>query len=479
MRPDDGTGRKPFPIQVEFLEWLQQQKGRVVAAQLPPGTGKSFIVRAIQRATGATVVTPSNILVNQYSATYPVVNVLKGQAHYECADRGITCAEVKELKHKPCKDCVYKQCRRAAIEGEATFYNPMSLFYLAQDPDFERTTVTVVDEAHQLFSMLLMLAGKTFPADKYRLPKSDHLIDVLEWLKAQQASTKRLSEHFAAKQEDKRAAKAVSESISIERVTGFLEAEPENYSIAFGKERRRDGTTIEALVITPLVPPKSLVEQMLGKGRWILLSGTLGRMDASLLAPDDVIDYIDMPSPIPAKQRQVIYRPWQFDSPQGLCRIVEGLHKEFGGPTLVHVTYAMSEKLAPHSNALHNTPATKEATVARFKAEGGIFYASGCAEGLDLPDDLCRLNIVPVLPRPNIGDAAVKKWLAQPGGSRRYDLETLRTLQQQVGRSTRHINDWSVSIVCDPRFPQLVSKNRTDISDSFHESITWTGKPRR
>lgn len=476
----DGTGREPFPIQVEFLMWLELQTSRVVAAQLPPGTGKSLIVRTIQRATGAAVITPSNILVNQYAGTYPDVNVLKGQAHYECPERGVSCADVKALKLKPCKDCVYRQCRRSALEAEATFYNPMSLYYLTQDPEFERPAVTVVDEAHKLFDMLLLMAGKTFTADKYKLPVSDHLSDVLDWLKEQKSKTGRLSEHHATRSEHGKAARFVTEQASIDRVLTFLESEPENYSIAFGTDKRRDGSKVAALIITPLLPPKSLIERVLGKGRCIILSGTLGMMDASLLAPGEEIAYIDMASPIPAQQRQVLYRPWEFSSPQGLCAIVRGMHKEFGGPTIVHVTYSMSEKLAPYmgEGAFGNTSESKEAAIARFREEGGIFYASGCAEGLDLPDGQCRLNIIPILPRPNIGDSAVKKWLAQPGGSKRYDLETLRTLQQQVGRSTRHVKDWSVTVVCDPRFPRLIAKNQADISDSFIKSINWTGKKR-
>jgi Rad3-related DNA helicase len=475
----DGTGRKPFPIQIEFLEWLQKQTSRVVAAQLPPGTGKSLIVRSIQRATGAAVITPSNILVNQYAGTYPDVNVLKGQAHYECPERGVSCAEVKALKMKPCKDCVYRGCRRAALEAEATFYNPMSLYYLTQDESFERPAVTVVDEAHKLFDMLLLVAGKTFTEDKYRLPTSDHLIDVITWLKEQKAKTGRLSEHHATKEQHAKAARLVTEQASIERVMTFLEREPENYSIAFGTDKRRNGTTVAALIITPLLPPRELVERVLGTGRVILLSGTLSRMDAAFLSLGDEAAYIDMASPIPAVQRQVLYRPKTYERTEELYQHMLALHEEFGGPTLVHVTYGLAAKiLALHPKAMTCTKETKEKVVASFKEHGGLFFASGCAEGLDLPDGQCRLNIIPILPRPNVGDSAVKKWLAQPGGSQRYDLETLRTFQQQVGRSTRHVKDWSVTVCCDPRLPRLTDKNRADISKSFMDSINWTGKKR-
>jgi Rad3-related DNA helicase len=437
----DGTGRPLFPVQRDFLAWLQEQKGRVIAGQLPPGTGKSLIVRTIQRATGATVVTPSNLLVDQYSGTYPDVNVLKGADHYDTIEE-------------------YRDCREAALEGKATFFNPISLHYLVQSAgdNFKRARTTVVDEAHTLSEMLLLAAGHSF-TDMY-LPSSEHASDVIQWLERQK---NRLSKKTLD-------------------VLEWLKEDPSNYTITLGEARHRERgewITRRTLSVKPLLPPKSLLDDALGKGRIILLSGTLSRLDASILAPGEDVTYIDMPSPIPANQRQVLYRPRAYATDRELYEHMLSLHNEFGGPTIVHVSYALSERLGKFAvSALRNTPDNKDKVVARFKAEGGLFFASGCAEGLDLPDGQCRLNIVPVLPRPNIGDQAVKKWLAQPGGSKRYDLETLRTFQQQVGRSTRHVNDWSVSVVCDPRFPELVRKNRSDISNSFYESLVWTGKKR-
>lgn len=475
----DGTGRPLFPVQRDFLAWLQEQKSKVIAGQLPPGTGKSLIVRTIQRATGASVITPSNLLVSQYSGIYPSVNVLKGQQHYQCKEHCMSCSEVKELRMKPCEGCTYRACRRAALEGEPTFYNPISLWNLAQDEEFERPSVTVVDEAHQLLSMLLLVAGESFSADKFRLPESLHAGDILEWLKDQLGKATRVSESAAAKQQELKAVRALRDSQRLMRVTEFLESDPANYVITLGEDRQRDGATLRALQIKPLLPPRPLIDSVLGTGKRIFLSGTLTRLDAQLLAPGEEITYIDMPSPIPASQRQVLYRPWSFESPRSLVSKCEELHREFGGPTIVHVTYAVSEALSKFAvSHLRNTSENKEEVVKRFKAEGGLFFAAGCAEGLDLPDGQCRLNIVPVLPRPNVGDSAVKKWLAQPGGSKRYDLETLRTFQQQIGRSTRHVNDWSVSVCLDPRLPELVRRNKQDISNSFCESIVWTGKKR-
>ncbi len=436
----DGTGRDLFPSQVDALNWIGDQKERILAIQGPPGIGKSLVVRTLQRAYNATVITPSNLLVDQYSRTYPEVNVLKGKDHYDSLGQ-------------------YQASREAALEGEPTFYNPISLYNLTRDSSYRRPSVVVVDEAHQLLSTLLLATGESFPATRYRLPGSTHVSDILTWIRSLRSS----SEEVQAK---------------LERVVLCLENDPSNYTITIGNDRQRDGRLVRTLKVLPLLPPKPLIDQVFGHGRIILLSGTLSRFDSNLLSQGAPFAYLDMPSPINYRQRQLLYRPKHYLSDEDIVTHVRALHEEFKGPTLVHVTYALSERLRRFvGDDLRNTAETKDACLSQFRERGGIFWAAGCAEGIDLPDDQCRLNVIPVLPRPNIGDPAVMKWKAQTGGDKRYDLETLKTFQQQVGRSTRHVNDWSITVCCDPRMAQTVSRNRSDISDSFYESIRWTGHP--
>ncbi len=124
--------------------------------------------------------------------------------------------------------------------------------------------------------------------------------------------------------------------------------------------------------------------------------------------------------------------------------------------------------------AFANTTDTKEACIARFKRDGGVFIAAGCAEGLDLPDDECRLNLIPVLPRLNPTEPTVQKWLALPGGRRRYELEALRTLQQQVGRSTRHVKDYSRAYIGDGGFPAMYGRSISELPQSFKDAVRFT-----
>jgi Rad3-related DNA helicase len=100
--------------------------------------------------------------------------------------------------------------------------------------------------------------------------------------------------------------------------------------------------------------------------------------------------------------------------------------------------------------------------------------ASGCSEGVDLPGDVCRVNIVPLLYRLNIGDAVIKKRMAKEDGRQWYNYETVKALIQQAGRSTRGTEDYSITYVLDPALPRLILDKSLEIPQSLKESIVWT-----
>ncbi len=477
----DGTGRAPTPLQVDVLRWVQAQKARVIAIQAPTGTGKSYIVRTMQRATGGLIIAPSVVLMGQYESIYPELNSLKGMDHYKCTKEGMTCGAVRELEQPACKGCPYKAARAAAIDGEATLFNPISLYALTRDEDFCRPRTTIVDEAHTLVNMLLLVAGDKFSSRYFRLPDTTDQLEILDWLRSQETKVRQLADHFSSQRQGERAMQALRDYTRIQTVIVGLEENPHNYVIY----RERDNYTKEdVLHVRPLMPPRALVERVLGQGRIVLLSATLSRLDAELLAPGEEVAYYDAASPIPVAQRPVYYRPMSGvtnsrTDVDHIAKHVADILADNPGNALIHATYAMNTRLCAALNkigvkAFANSADTKPACIERFKSKGGVFVAAGCAEGLDLPDDQCRVNIIPILPRPSPVEPAVQKWLALPGGRRRYDLETMRTVQQQVGRSTRHVRDRSRTFICDNGFPRVYGAVAEDLPKSFKDAIHWT-----
>ena len=136
------------------------------------------------------------------------------------------------------------------------------------------------------------------------------------------------------------------------------------------------------------------------------------------------------------------------------------------------MSYSWADKLKPFlPGCLFNTPENKTAVFDKFKKKGGVWVASGAAEGIDLPNDLCTLNLVPLLPRPNIEDDLVRRKLALPGGPKEYDLGVLRTVLQMAGRASRHEEDYSKIITADLSLFSLIDKYRNELPRSFIEQI--------
>ena len=86
-------------------------------------------------------------------------------------------------------------------------------------------------------------------------------------------------------------------------------------------------------------------------------------------------------------------------------------------------------------------------------------------EGVDLPDDFLRFQILTKLPFPDLGDP----WTAarQSRDPRWYATETAKALLQAYGRSCRHADDHGVTYVLDAQFPRFVQRYRVLLPDWF------------
>jgi Rad3-related DNA helicase len=214
------------------------------------------------------------------------------------------------------------------------------------------------------------------------------------------------------------------------------------------------------------------------------MSATMFEHDIKSLLPGREYRKLEVEAPIPAQQRPIIFRPTPFKmnyrtDPSKIVKYVEKILDENKGlNTIIHVPYSLQQKMLPYFTrpVLHNTPENKQAIVEQYIKEGGIFLAAGCAEGLDLKDDLCRVNIIVKLMYPNLGDSIVKKRKSLEDGELWYFLETLKTFIQQAGRSTRHQNDWSKVYLMDPTWPWLASQLKGRIPKFTQEAFDAAGE---
>jgi Rad3-related DNA helicase len=490
FKRDDGTGRPPRGLQSKATDWLEAnwEGPEVLALQLPTGVGKSWLARMLQQNTKGQIVVPSNILMDDtYTKVYPTVNFLKGKAQYQCKEHtGFNCQEVVSgLKKKQCPDCPYSASKQSALIGAPTFFNPMSLFYLQKDKRYRKPDVIIVDEAHQLRDMLLLISGKQFRKGKYNFPDTTSELEIIEWMQAQFTKLCKLYSALldAEERDDEMIAEVAREVETIDCTLRGIKEAPQNYCIYMSEGQHRKQPE-KYLNVIPLEPPRYLVNQLLDCKKLILLSATLPRTRVETLLQGKPYKYLDMPSPIDKKRRTVYYKPTPFPmnyktDPAAIAKHVEAIVKEHPGQNvMIHASYGLAAKMAPFFTIpiLTHTAETKTQALDLFKERGGVLLASGMAEGIDLRGDLCRLNIIPMLQRLNVYDPGVKKRMAWKDGRLWYDMETLSTVMQQAGRSTRGEDDWSRIIVCDPAFPKLLSERSKELPISFVESISWTGR---
>lgn len=489
---EDGSGRPPKPTQVKVADYLEEvwDKANVHALQLPTGVGKSWLCRMVQENKGALVIVPSNILMDDtYTKVYPDVNALKGKTHYNChTHTGLDCADASQLNDgkKACPGCPYGEARRRAIYGEPTFFNPMSLFYLQKDERYKRPDVIVIDEAHQLRDMLLLISGKQFRRSKYQFPETTNELEIIQWMQAQLRTLHKLFNR--AIDDEVKDAKVIEElSREIESVANTLkglEENSQNYAIYISDGTFRNKAE-RYLNVVPLEPPRFLVNALLDCNKLVLMSATLPRSDIETLIKGEPYTYLDMPSPIDKSRRTIYYNPTKFPmnfktEPVNIVRHIERIIADHPGlNTIIHVSYGWAQRLAPHFTIpiLTHTAENKAQALEVFKQRGGVFLASGFAEGVDLKGKLCELNIIPMIIKLNPYDPAVKKRMAWGNGRKWYDMEAIKTLVQQVGRSTRGETDRSKIVVCDPAFPTLLLNNKQDVPMSFYEAVDWRYKP--
>lgn len=479
----DESGRSPRDVQVIALKWIQEHwgKGKHLVISAPTGAGKSMLARTIQIATGAPIIAPSNDLVRQYGESYPDINKYIGQNHYRCKPHKMSCRAAQRLTNcdgSACGGCPLRMSREKAEQGSSVF-NPLSLWHLIRQSEYNYDT-TIVDEAHTVLNMLRMLSSST-----RKLTQEEFAA-----LRAKGFNTRRVDEWIlvdfllerAAILYD-RAASATSlrtqsrlenRALEFEHTAQCIQQESEKYAIWFtGRQMNIQATRV----------PKNTIKKIL-KGRCILLSATLVKSDINEILNNEPYEYLDLASPIPVDSRRVYFNPSSFKHnytemrPKALTRRIETIIKAEGKPnTLVHVPYGLARQMEGYWTlpVIQHDQESKPEALKKFIKDGGVLIGSGCTEGLDLKDDICRLNLIAKIQWPCLGDSWVKKRRAAQDGHMWYIAETLKTVIQAAGRSTRNESDYSKTIVLDPSFSSLMiqAERMKLVPKYFSESIVW------
>lgn len=228
--------------------------------------------------------------------------------------------------------------------------------------------------------------------------------------------------------------------------------------------------------------------------KWLLMSATVISADELLesLGWDDNKEWrlVKCPSTFKPENRKVIIWPWANmvwkQKEEAYPKMVQGVVCAVGGHPddriLIHSTsYELTRHLfqalkdLPRPvfsySSVHDKEAAKENYLAKERA---ILIAPSFDRGIDLPGDLCRVQIVCKIPWLSLKDKQVNARRYSKGGAVWYNVQTIRTLVQSTGRAVRSEDDWAVTYILDGQFGgNLWPSSKNLFPGWWKEGLEW------
>lgn len=463
----------PRQGQVEVLQFIEKNwnKYDVFVVTAPTAFGKTSTAKTLlDWQYGASYIAPTNMLVDQFLSEFPDTERLHRLDAYYCEEWKQSCSATRARRTRFCSNCVCSgdlaQAKYRKGPGVYNYYT-----YLAHSL---HRPLLVVDEAHNLVRTLKDRLSKKIWHHDYAYPVGSDNAGLLKWIS-------RLSPN---KQKHKK----------IVELRDALEASVPMFEVAHTSDQfNGKGTTrgepeerhciklypVDVSDKAAMFWPSDSVDKI------VLMSATIGPKDIEELGLNSrKVVYLNAASPIPAEQRPVQFVPvvdinhanMRFAIPI-LATEIENISRYHSGEKgLVHLTYEMADLLRPHltdRKYIFHSHEDKAEQYQRFRdskpESGAVFLASGMYEGIDLPEDLGRWQIVARTPWKSLADPAIRYKAEQD--DEWYKWQTLKDLIQSAGRICRTPTDFGVTYILDESAQRLVHGSDNLIPQWFRDAL--------
>jgi hypothetical protein len=430
----------------------------VFVLNLPVAVGKSRVAHSIAKWAGnSLILTPTNVLLDQYERDFNDINYLRRKNMYPCDNRH-RC----KSKTAACKDCEYKKTRQQLLASDVGAVNYYMYVAMRTHFNLKRNTL-IVDEAQNLIPMLTDMAAVKIWKHTYKYPTLRTEADILDWLYDTGLDKNKtfapLIKSFSSREHQ----------YKFERTTELFRGEEcelikaKPISVKHYKPILWPGFVRKIILLSAPIAPKDVEELGLDKKR---------------------VSYINTDSPIPPINRPIIYHPLgylSYDRQESflgkLVEFIKNLLDKYKTKGVLHMTYSLSRKLRgllQHPRLMyHDTETTREVYNEFLNSEDGVLVACGLQEGIDLANDLGRWQAIVKIPYPSLADSAVnQKAVLDPEW---YQWVTVKQIIQASGRVCRHQEDFGVTFILDKQFERLYTKNNHMFPDWFKGAVTVIG----
>ena len=471
----------------------------------------------------AYLLTSQKLLQDQYEREFGgELQIVKGRDNYTCdhypAARVPTSRGMCRRPRGPVCQCAYARAKAAALNGpifctNTAYFATLRHWHAEQ---LRKRKLLIVDEAHNLESQLVSVFTVGFLTDQMRawfggplphLPAADDyrplMAEHLERLEGRREAIARELEALrppdiaadvflkmppSRAEQDLLVQRDELES-ALARIRFFTESEEGEWVVRYPADL---AATLELVPLTVAPIARELFAE--SAELTVLSSAFLGHR--SVLAEGFGLDergvrVFGSPSPFPVEQRRIVYRPVGALSRSRLAQLEPALFAEVAAiladhpreKGLIHVqSYAAGDRLirdlaarAPAESRRLIWVASSEAkarALDQHRASGRptVLVSPALREGVDLPDDFLRFQIVTKMPFPDLGDP----WTAarRERDPRWYALETAKALVQAYGRSCRHAEDYGVTYVLDGEFARFLQRYRVLLPAWFLDAAT-------
>lgn len=436
---------------------------------------------------------------------------------------------------KLCKDankCHYYNALKAATQSPVTLMNFMG--YLVwmmvsermDEPYFLKRDLHVVDEAHNIDSVVRDFLGFEMKWERLkkmffwvdgslfkRIP-NDNEADVLSFLQdlnrintehlnslQMRAGATNRDELILMCEESEETNKAVRSHFSMEQKLSRLftiieDVNANGYGVGvLRNDKTEEGDDGVKIIAKPLYVGGYVKRQVHGERHSLFLSATLPGAETwanEVGLKSGEFEVFEMQSTFPAEHRKVFCMPVgrinQRTKDDLLKPVCDKIHEILSdGPNnkgIIHTpsydwSYKIRDELAGDMLiskrllvATRKNFKTADVLALHAKSESPtVIMSPAMREGVDLKDELSRIQIVVKAPFANLQDPCVRKKTEL--NNKWYHMNALMSFMQQVGRSIRGPEDWAHTYVLDQALVKLLKRYWNDLPKYFTDAIIF------
>jgi ATP-dependent DNA helicase DinG len=267
---------------------------------------------------------------------------------------------------------------------------------------------------------------------------------------------------------------------------GFLltdmQINPDNWVVKEKRDQNNDASNIESIEFNPVFIRQYAHDKYFRLGNInIIMSATI--LDYKKLAFNlgfdlSEVGYIKVDPVFPAENNKVFLLKvvdlslWKFDTQQDIEDLYRQVTEKIDLLLDLHpidkgIIHANTNEICKyihqftrHKNRIltHNTANRNEILMHHKESlDPKVLCSPSMTEGVDLPDDQSRFQIIVKIPYAYLGDARVRKRMDLDKDY--YDLNAAIIAIQAIGRSVRSYNDFAVTYIIDKRFERFEKRD--------------------